>query len=58
MKYCNVNYITLHYKWDSLYLLDDQETIHYTSYTEFPTSDRSATKANKYISDGPLFEIR
>jgi hypothetical protein len=49
MKSCNGNYITtLHYKWYS-YLLDNQETIPYTSYKEFPTSERSATKANKYM---------
>jgi hypothetical protein len=48
--------ITLHYNWYSLYLLDDQDTIPYTSYTEFPTSERSAKKANEYIRDGPSFE--
>jgi len=47
---------TLHYNWYSLYLLDDQDTIPYTSYKEFPTSEKSATKANKYISDGLLLE--
>jgi hypothetical protein len=50
MKSCNGNYVTtLHYKWYSLYLLDDQETIPYTSYKEFPTSERSATKVKKYM---------
>jgi hypothetical protein len=52
LRILNWIYITTLYNWYwILYRLEDQDTLHYTSYKVFPTSERPVIKANKYISN-------